>query len=112
MYSVYTIALENEKYFLINTCSNPQANTEYPCIYLPDFSMDEVIEFFLNFDNEWLQLHKPLYVVSKLYGDDEELHRQLIYWIRKKGIENVRGGMASSVVLDEDIIQTLLSEKY
>lgn len=84
-------------------------NPEYPCIYLPDFSMDEAIEFFSDFQNEWLELHKPLYIISKLPGDDEELHRQLIQCIRKKGIENVRGGIASSVVLDEDIIQMLSS---
>ena len=111
MDSVYVLELENSKYFLINTTSHKygrELDVDYLCVYLPDsYTMTDVVAFFAEYPHEWLQLHKPLCVISKLPGDDDDLHRQLLYWIRKKGIENVRGGIANTVVLSKRLTDFL-----
>lgn len=108
MDSVYILELENSKYFLLNTTSRSRIPDDYLCVYLPDsYSLDEVVRFFEKYDNEWLKLYRPLSVISKLPGDDSELHSQLLECMRKKGIENVRGGIADSVVLNTQLVDFL-----
>ena len=103
MDSIYVLALENDKYFVIHTTS--RVNVSYPRVYLPDsYTMTDVVEFFENsafslsdkgtdesLIEEWLHLHRPIAVISKLPGDNEEFLHQFAEWVRKKGFENVVG---------------------
>lgn len=90
MDSIYVLELEHFKYFIINTTSSKRKHL----VYLPDsYTMTDVVAFFENYPNKWLQLHKPISVISKLPGDEEEFYRQLADWTKKKGFENVKGSL-------------------
>ena len=92
MESVYTIALERGKYFVLQTTSRADNSGVY---WLPDsLSMTEVLAVFSAMREPWLLQYRPLYVVSKLPGTPAEYAEQLEGCVRKYGSQNVRGGFS------------------
>lgn len=69
-----------------------------------------ILRYFIEYDLLWLGIHKPIAVDQEFpYGriNDIVLHYMKVY-----GIENVRGGSFSNVVLDDEKIQEITNKLY
>jgi hypothetical protein len=88
--SIYIIKLSNEKYFI---CKKQ----------IPNMSFEELVCTGFNFD--WTTLNKPLQIIQRIdnCNDFDEDKYTLIY-MKRYGINNVRGGNFIDVELDQQIV--------
>ena len=101
MDSLYTIALEHGKYYLISTTSRKNTADIPGKYYLPDsLSLEEIVDWASTLDIDWMRLYRPLYVISKLpFVNNREknkkiesdiIHNQILDCMAIYGVENVR----------------------
>lgn len=59
--------------------------------------------------DRWLILHKPMYVdkIVYIYNSDEE-YKYLLIYIRKYGVENVRGPLFDSITHERESMREVL----
>lgn len=56
--------------------------------------------------DQWLKLHTPLYVDKVVHGcDPEEEYKYLLKYIRKYGVDNVRGPLFESITYEQESLQ-------
>ena len=98
MDSVYTIALADDKYLVVETTSKSKSGSwSEPDVgpdsihYVPDSqTMDEIVEWAKTLDCEWVRRYPPAYVVSKLSAAENAMRDQLVDCMAIHGLENVR----------------------
>jgi cellular nucleic acid-binding protein len=96
MVFIYILKLEQNKYYVGKT-TNPEIRIE---------------EHFNGSGSEWTKLYKPVNVVQIIENcDDEDEDKYTIKYMRKFGINQVRGGIFSKKILSHDeilIIQKMI----
>lgn len=92
MLYIYVLQLEDDKYYVGKTMN-------------PHFRFDN---HFTNNGTEWTKLHKPLKILELIHNCDHYDEDKYTYkYMDKFGIDNVRGGSYSSVILDTETIKQL-----
>jgi hypothetical protein len=92
MLYIYVLQLQNDKYYVGKT-SNPH------------FRFDN---HFKHNGTEWTKIYKPLKILELIQNCDNYDEDKYTYkYMDKYGIDNVRGGSYSSVVLDNETIKQL-----
>ena len=95
MITIYVIKCENDKYFVIETKNN-------------DITLDEIL---ISKNREWLNKYKPLNIVEKIENCDEmDEDKYTKIYMKKYGIDNVRGGIYCLITLPYYQIKTLNDE--
>ena len=93
MLYIYVLQLHNDKYYVGKTMN-------------PHFRFDN---HFANNGTEWTKLHKPLKILELIPNcDDYDEEKYTYKYMDKYGIDNVRGGSYSSVVLDTETKKQLI----
>lgn len=96
MPTLYVLKCENNKYYIGKTNSP---------------TTDRIESHFAKQGSAWTKLHKPEYVVEVLHDADafdEDKYTKI--YMAKYGIENVRGGSYSQVILEDYKIKALNDE--
>lgn len=96
MPTIYVLKCANNKYYV--------GKTERKIIH-------RIIEHVLQDGSEWTKLHKPVSVIeiiSKADDMDEDKYTKI--YMKKYGIDNVRGGSYTSITLPEYKIKSLQDE--
>jgi cellular nucleic acid-binding protein len=83
--TVYTIELENNKYY-VGRSNSPEKR---------------ILSHFCDNGSEWTKLHKPIKVISKVKGDNFDEEKYTLIAMDKYGIDNVRGGSYCKVILTQ-----------
>ena len=87
MLYIYVLQLQNDKYYVGKTTN-------------PHFRFDN---HFTSNGCEWTKLHKPIKILELIPNcDDYDEEKYTYKYMDKYGIDNVRGGSSSSVVLDTE----------
>jgi predicted GIY-YIG superfamily endonuclease len=95
MRSIYVLSCENNKYYIGKT----------------EKFLSRITDHFKNNGSEWTKLYKPIRVLEvKDNADEFEKDRYTKIYMKKYGIENVRGGSYSQVVLPFYKVQALQDE--
>ena len=93
MLYIYVLQLQNDKYYVGKTMN-------------PHFRFDN--HFSYN-GTEWTKLHKPLKILELIPNcDDYDEEKYTYKYMDKYGIDNVRGGSYSSVILDTETKKQLI----
>jgi hypothetical protein len=93
MLYIYVLQLQDDKYYVGKTMN-------------PHFRFDN---HFTNNGTEWTRLHKPLKILELIPNcDDYDEEKYTYKYMDKYGIDNVRGGSYSSVVLDAETKRQLV----
>jgi hypothetical protein len=93
MLYIYVLQLQNDKYYVGKTTN-------------PHFRFDN---HFTSNGTEWTRLHKPLKILELIPNcDDYDEEKYTYKYMDKCGIDNVRGGSYSSVVLDAETKKQLV----
>ena len=93
MLYIYVLQLQNDKYYVGKTMN-------------PHFRFDN---HFTNNGTEWTKLYKPLKILELIPNcDDYDEEKYTYKYMDKYGIDNVRGGSYSSVVLDTETKKQLI----
>lgn len=93
MLYIYVLQLQNDKYYVGKTMN-------------PHFRFDN--HFSYN-GTEWTKLHKPLKILELILNcDDYDEDKYTYKYMDKYGIDNVRGGSYSSVILDTETKKQLI----
>ena len=94
MIYIYVLLLENSKYYIGKT-SNPKFRIEN------------------HFDNngaEWTKMHKPIKVLKIIPNcDNYDEDKYTLKYMDKYGIDNVRGGSYTSIILNNSIKNHLIN---
>lgn len=96
MTTLYVLKCEHNKYYI--------GKTERP-LY------SRIEEHFLKNGSEWTKVHKPVSILEvhdNVHSMDEDKFTKI--YMAKYGIENVRGGSYSSIVLPEYKVKALVDE--
>lgn len=96
MTTLYVLKCEHNKYYI--------GKTDRP-LY------SRVEEHFLKNGSEWTRLHRPVSILkvhNNVHSMDEDKFTKI--YMAKYGIENVRGGSYSSIVLPEYKVKALIDE--
>jgi predicted GIY-YIG superfamily endonuclease len=92
MVFIYILKLEQNKYYVGKTTN-------------PKFRIDE---HFSNEGSEWTKIYKPINVVQIVENcDDEDEDKYTIKYMKKFGINNVRGGIFSKKILPQEEISII-----
>jgi len=92
MLNIYTLQLENGKYYVGKT-------------YSPN---NRITNHFNAIGSEWTKLHKPIKILEHFCNcDDYDEDKLTLKYMNKYGIENVRGGSFVRVQLSQSEIQVL-----
>lgn len=92
MVFIYILELQSGKYYIGKT-QNPDAR---------------ILSHFESTGSAWTHKYKPIKVLEIIKNcDDEDEDKYTIQYMKKYGINNVRGGSFSQLVLDEDHEVTL-----
>jgi hypothetical protein len=87
MLYIYVLQLQNDKYYVGKTTN-------------PHFRFDN---HFTSNGCEWTKLHKPIKILELIPNcDDYDEEKYTYKYMDKYGIDNVRGGSSSSVILDAE----------
>jgi len=93
MLYIYVLQLQNDKYYVGKTTN-------------PHFRFDN---HFTSNGVEWTRLHKPIKILELIPNcDDYDEEKYTYKYMDKYGIDNVRGGSSSSVVLDAETKKQLV----
>jgi hypothetical protein len=93
MLYIYVLQLQNDKYYVGKTTN-------------PHFRFDN---HFTSNGAEWTRLHKPIKILELIPNcDDYDEEKYTYKYMDKYGIDNVRGGSSSSVVLDAETKKQLV----
>ena len=93
MLYIYVLQLQNDKYYVGKTTN-------------PHFRFDN---HFTSNGTEWTKLHKPIAILELISNcDDYDEEKYTYKYMDKYGIDNVRGGSSSSVVLDAETKKQLV----
>ena len=87
---IYILELDNNKYY-IGTSTDPQKHID---------------AHFNSQGPAWTIMNKPIKVLA-IIPDCSDVYKYTKIYMKKYGIENVRGGTFSSIVLDEQAMKTL-----
>ena len=96
MDSVYTIALADANYLVVETTSKSGSWSDPDdgpgsIHYVPDSrTMDEIVEWAKTLDNTWVRRYPPVYVVSKLSAAETPVSEQVVDCMAIYGIDHVR----------------------
>ena len=97
MTTIYTLELENNKYYVGRS----------------NIPKQRIIKHFQEAGSEWTRLHKPINVLSQINGDEFDEEKYTLIAMEKYGIDNVRGGSYCKINLtqhDKDkALQTIRS---
>jgi predicted GIY-YIG superfamily endonuclease len=97
MTTIYTLELENGKYY-IGRSNTPK---------------QRILNHFQEHGSDWTKLHKPINVLIKVKGDEFDEEKHTLIAMEKYGIDNVRGGSYCKIQLtqhDKDkALQTIRS---
>jgi predicted GIY-YIG superfamily endonuclease len=97
MMTIYTLKLENGKYY-IGRSNTPK---------------QRILNHFQEHGSDWTKLHKPINVLIQVKGDEFDEEKHTLLAMEKYGIDNVRGGSYCKVQLtqhDKDkALQTIRS---
>ncbi len=95
MFTIYALKLANEKYYIGKTRRGECADIRFQ-------------EHNSGNGSEWTKLHKPISIIET-YENDSPFEEDVLTkkYMMKYGIENVRGGSYTKIVLDEWQIKSL-----
>lgn len=97
MVSIYVLFLSNQKYYV--------GKTNYP--------KNRINDHFQSLGSEWTRLHKPIRVVEILENqNDWDENTITLQYMKKYGIENVRGGSFSMIHLPKETVNVIQSMIY
>jgi len=92
MLYVYVLQLQNDKYYVGKTMN-------------PHYRFDN---HFTHNGTEWTKLNRPLKILELIPNcDDYDEEKYTYKYMDKYGVDNVRGGSYSSVILDKETIKQL-----
>jgi hypothetical protein len=92
MLYIYVLQLQNDKYYVGKTMN-------------PHYRFDN---HFTHNGTEWTKLNRPLKILELIPNcDDYDEEKYTYKYMDKYGIDNVRGGSYSSVILDKETIKQL-----
>lgn len=92
MVYIYTLLLENNKYYIGKTNN-------------PDIRLDN---HFNSFGSNWTNKYKPLHVIEILNNcDDYDEDKYTLKYMAEYGINNVRGGSFCQIILAPEYIRTI-----
>ena len=92
MVFIYTLLLENNKYYIGKT-NNPKFRLE---------------NHFSNNGSSWTKLNKPIKVIEIIPNcDDYDEDKYVVKYMEKYGIYNVRGGSFSQLKISDDNVKVL-----
>jgi hypothetical protein len=92
MVYIYTLKLKQNKYYVGKT-SNPNFRIE---------------SHFNSEGSEWTKMYKPEKLLEIIDGDDYDEDKYTKMYMDKYGIDNVRGGSYTSIILDKETKTILL----
>jgi uncharacterized protein YchJ len=97
MTTIYTLELENNKYYVGRT-NSPK---------------NRILDHFHENGSEWTKKYKPINVISEIIGDSFDEEKYTLIAIEKYGVDNVRGGSYCKIELSdfekEKALQTIRS---
>lgn len=89
---LYYILLENNKYYL--TCYNQ-----------PNKTIQDILLIYSYNCPDWLLINRPIKILKIIYKNPNySMKDYIICFIRKKGINNVRGNMIPSLILSNETL--------
>lgn len=92
MVFIYALELNKGKYYVGKTCN-------------PSFRMEQ---HFVSKGSAWTSLYTPLRMVELIPDcDDFDEDKHTIKYMKKHGVDNVRGGSFCQVVLSDEIVNTV-----
>ena len=83
--TIYTLELENNKYYVGKSCVPKQ----------------RILKHFQEEGSEWTKLYKPIKVLSQVKGDAFDEEKYTLIAMEKYGIDDVRGGSYCNVNLSQ-----------
>ena len=86
MTTIYTLELENNKYYV--------GRSNYPKI--------RILEHFSENGSEWTKKYKPIKILSEIIGEPFDEEKYTLIAMDKYGIDNVRGGSYCKVKLSKN----------
>ena len=93
MVYIYILKLKNNKYYVGKTSRRPS---------------DRLTEHFENNGSGWTRIHKPVKIMEIIPNcDEEDEDKYTIKYMKKYGIDNVRGGSFCQITLSSDTNNTL-----
>ena len=85
MTTIYTLELENNKYYV--------GRSNYPKI--------RILEHFSENGSEWTKKYKPIKILSEIIGEPFDEEKYTLIAMDKYGIDNVRGGSYCKIELSD-----------
>lgn len=96
MPSLYIFELENNKYYIGKTNRRPN---------------ERILEHFQNNGSEWTKIHKPIKIIEIIDNVDEyDEDKYTKIYMKKYGVNNVRGGSYTTIKLPDYQIKALEKE--
>jgi hypothetical protein len=96
MPTIYVLKCERNKYYIGKTSRPLQIRAK---------------EHFTNQGSEWTRLYKPIEVIEKIDdADDFDEDKYTKIYMNKYGIDNVRGGSYTQLILQDHVIENLQKE--
>ena len=93
MVYIYILKLKNNKYYVGKTTRKP---------------LERLSEHFKNSGSGWTRVHKPVEIMEIIPNcDEEDEDKYTIKYMKKYGIDNVRGGSFCQINLSSDTNNTL-----
>jgi hypothetical protein len=93
MLHIYVLKLIHNKYYIGKT----RYNTNY-----------RINQHFNGNGSEWTKMYKPVNVIETIHNcDDYDEDKYTLIYMKKYGIDNVRGGSFSNIELSENDIKTI-----
>lgn len=86
MVYIYALKLKHNKYYIGKTSN-------------PDFRIES---HFNSKGSEWTKIHNPVKLLELIDGDDYDEDKYTKIYMDKYGIDNVRGGSYTSIILDNE----------
>jgi predicted GIY-YIG superfamily endonuclease len=92
MVNIYTLKLEHGKFYVGKT-NNP---------------VSRINGHVSNYGSAWTRMHKPLQLIEIIPNcDDYDEDKYTLKYMKKYGVDNVRGGSFCEPELDDDILNTI-----
>ena len=86
MTTIYTLELENEKYYVGRS----------------DVPNQRILAHFEELGSKWTKIHKPLKVLTEIKGDEFDEEKYTLIAMEKYGIDNVRGGSYCKIKMSQE----------